>query len=146
MVRRGSHRRGSLPLAVLIVLLLVMASACSGGDDGPPGQGAADTSSQAPVPAHAIWMAGEVVVLTDSGDEKGIPGATVVMRPQRGGKERRFGTDRYGNFSNGRHGILPGTYEVSVEGLQRGQTFTPIEFTVSGTSYNVFVPRLVVTD
>jgi hypothetical protein len=142
MFRSGSHRRGSFALAVLIALLLG-ASACSGGDDA-PGQGAADTSSQAKVPTQSIFLAGEVVVLTDSGDDVPIRGATVVMRPQRGGKELRFVTSRGGSFS--KRGMPPGTYEVSVEGLQRGQTFTPIEFSVSGTSYDVFGPRLVVTD
>ncbi|MFL6039838.1 MAG: carboxypeptidase-like regulatory domain-containing protein [Gaiellales bacterium] len=111
---------------------------------GAEGQGAADTRSQATVPARSIFLSSEVVLRTDSADEEGIRGVTVVMRPQRGGKEIRLVTQRNGHFS--KRGMPPGTYDVSIEGLQSGQKFAPIEFTVSGTSNDVFGPHLVVTD
>jgi hypothetical protein len=96
------------------------------------------------VPAGSIFLAGDVVLRTDSGDEEQIGGVTVVMRPQRGGKEIRLATpQRNGHFS--KRGMPPGTYDLSIEGLQSGQKFTPTEFTVSGTSYDVFGPHIVVT-
>ena len=137
MFRSG---RSSLFAAVLCFAALLGTAALLGAE----GQGAADTSSQATVPAGSIFLAGEVVLRTDSGDEESIRGVTVVMRPQRGGKEIRLGTRRDGHFT--RRGMPPGTYDVSIEGLQPGQKFTPIEFTVSGTSYDVIGPHLVVTD
>src|SRR5262245_47908373 len=138
MLRNGSYRQGFVLVAVLIALLLTVA-ACGGGDDA-SGNG---TGSQATMPTQSIYLVGELVHRTDSGDEPML-GATVVMSPQRGGKELRFVTERDGSFS--KRGMPPGIYEVSVKGLQPGQTLTPTEFTVPGDSYNVFGPHLVVTD
>ena len=137
MFRSG---RASLFAAVLCFAVLLGTAALLGAE----GQGAADTSSHATVPAGSIFLSGEVVLRTDSGDEEGIRGVTIVMRPQRGGKEIRLVSQRAGQFS--KRGMPPGTYDVSIEGLQPGQKFTPTEFTVSGTSYDVFGPHVVVTD
>jgi hypothetical protein len=135
-------RRSVVPIAVLIAIL-VAAPACSGNDDA-PGAEAADTSSQATVPTDSIYFTGDVRRRTASGDEWGMRGVTVVMRPQRGGKEVRMLTGLRGEFS--KRGMPPGTYDVSVEGLQPGQKFAPIEFTVPATSYNVLAPHLVVSE
>jgi hypothetical protein len=135
MFRSG---RAALFAAVLCFAALLGTAALLGAEE----QGAADTSSQATVPAESIFLSSEVVLRTDSGDEEGIRGVTVVMRPRRGGKEIRLVTQREGHFS--KRGMPPGTYDVSIEGLQPGQKFAPIQFAVSGTSYDVFAPQLVV--
>jgi hypothetical protein len=135
-------RHSVVPIAIVIAILLA-APACSGNDDA-PGVEAADAGSQATVPTKSIYLAGDVRRRTASGDEWGMRGVTVVMRPQRGGKEVRLLTGLRGGFS--KRGMPPGTYDVSVEGLQSGQKFTPIEFTVPATSYNVFLPHLVVSE
>jgi hypothetical protein len=123
-----------------MLLVAVLPTGACGGDSSEATS--VTTATVTAATAENVSVGGRVILRSGGGLQAPLDGITVVMTPQDGGEKYTVVTDDAGHFSVE---MPPGTYEASLEGIDAGQEFAPVEVSVPEGESSFQVPPLTVS-